>query len=381
MRLPEFILMNLEPILAEWEAFARGIWPGGKSDPLTLRDHAKDILRATVADMKSAQTTSQQSDKSKGDGHPGTDSDRVNRASEVHGMGRVLSGFDLLAVVAEYRALRASVIRLWREGAPDSNVRDLDDLTRFNESVDQSLTEAIRSYTERVDQSRQMFLAILGHDLRGPLNSIMMSAAVLSQTPQLDAQSQGVTALISASVTAMARMLSDLLDFTGGSLDTRMPLSPATMDLERLCQEVIDETRAGSPTRTLRFHSSGDVTGEWDASRLRQVVSNLLGNAVQHGPETGSVDLTVRGEGSEVFLSVHNGGPAIPPDAMPTIFDPLVRVASPESQKQRRPGSIGLGLYIAREVVTAHGGAIEVKSSAEAGTVFTVRLPRQPAMR
>lgn len=381
MRLADFILGNIEPILDEWEAFARSVWPGEKTDPLTLRDHAEDILRATARDMKSVQSATQQSDKSKGDGQPGADSDRVNRASEVHGTGRVLSGFDLLAMVAEYRALRASVIRLWRESAPESNVRDLDDLTRFNESIDQSLTEAIRSYTERVDRSRQMFLAILGHDLRGPLNSVMMSAAVLSQTPQLDAQSKGVTALISASATAMARMLGDLLDFTGGSLDARMPLSRATMDLERLCQEVVDETRAGFPTRTIRFHSRGEVTGEWDAGRLRQVVSNLLGNAVQHGPETGSVDLTLRGEGSEVFLSVQNGGPPIPSDAMPTIFDPLVRVASPASQKQRRPGSIGLGLYIAREIVTAHAGAIEVKSSAEAGTVFTVRLPRQPATR
>jgi signal transduction histidine kinase len=112
------------------------------------------------------------------------------------------------------------------------------------------------------------------------------------------------------------------------------------------------------------------------------VVSNLLGNAVQHGADTGPVELSVRGEDPDVLLAVRNGGPPIPPDALPTIFEPLVRGASsPELQKQRRPGSIGLGLYIAREVVTAHGGTIGVTSSAEAGTVFTVRLPRHSARR
>jgi signal transduction histidine kinase len=180
MRLADFILANIEPILVEWEAFARGIWPGAKRDPVELRDHAKDILRATAWDMKSAQTATQQSDKSKGDGDEGAGSDRVDGASDVHAVGRVRSGFDLLAVVAEKRALRASVIRVWRESRPDPDTRDLVDLTRFNESIDQSLTEAIRSYTERVDGSRQMFLAIVGHDLRNPVLSMMMSADALA---------------------------------------------------------------------------------------------------------------------------------------------------------------------------------------------------------
>ena len=381
MRLADFILANIESILAEWESFARGVWPGAKTDPLALRDHAEDILRATASDMKSVQTATQQSDKSKGEGHAGADSVRVNGASDVHAVGRVSSGFNLLAVVAEYRALRASVIRLWRESAPAPDVRDLDDLTRFNESIDQSLTKAVGSYTQRVDRSRQMFLAILGHDLRNPLNSMMMSATALSRSGQLDAESSDIAAQISASAAAMARMISDLLDFTGAGLGAGMPVSPAAMDLKSVCQQVVDEMRAAYPARTLRFKPHGDLTGRWDAHRLRQLVSNLLGNAVQHGASDGPVDLSVSAEGADVVLAVHNGGRPIPPGALPTIFDPLVRGISPELQKQRRPGSIGLGLYIARAVVTAHGGAIDVKSSEEAGTVFTVRLPRHPASR
>jgi hypothetical protein len=376
VRLADFILGNIEPILIEWEAFARAIWPGPDTEPAELRDHAADILRATAWDMKSAQTAAQQSDKSRGDGHDGADSARIDGASDVHAVGRVRSGFDMMSVVAEYRALRASVIRLWRDSAPAPDSRDLVDLTRFNESIDQSLTEAVRSYTDRVDRSRQMFLAILAHDLRNPLNSMMMSAEGLSLTAGLDADCVEMTSQIASSAAAMAKMISDLLDFTGTGLGAAMPLSPARMDLGPLCREVVDETRAAHPKQPLRFEARGDLTGDWDAGRLRQVVSNLLGNAVQHGGASAPVDLSVSGDESGVGLTVRNGGPPIPRDALATIFDPLVRGASPHVQKQRRPGSIGLGLYIAREVVAAHGGTIAVESSADTGTVFKVRLPR-----
>jgi hypothetical protein len=142
MRLADFILANVEPILAEWETFARGIWPGAAADPATLRDHAEDILRATARDMKSAQTAARQSDKSQGEDRGGEGSARLEEASAVHAVVRVASGFDLLLVVAEYRALRASVIRLWQESGREPDRHDLADLTRFNESIDQSLAKA-----------------------------------------------------------------------------------------------------------------------------------------------------------------------------------------------------------------------------------------------
>jgi signal transduction histidine kinase len=153
------------------------------------------------------------------------------------------------------------------------------------------------------------------------------------------------------------------------------------MDLGTLCREVLDEMRAAHGACAVHFEPQGDLTGEWDGARLRQLVSNLLGNAIQHGGANCRVDLWARGDGPDVVLAVRNEGPPIPRDALATIFDPLARGTSPEMQKRRRPGSIGLGLYIAHEVVTAHGGAIDVKSSEEAGTVFTVRLPRQRAGR
>src|SRR5688572_27962823 len=149
MRLGDFIVVNVEPILKEWKAFARGITPGAKMDSLALRDHASEILLATVADMRSAQSATQRSAKSRGRaGHDVLSS--LNGASEHHAIGRLGSGFDLLDVVFEYRALRASVLELWRESQPAPDEYEVDDITRFNESIDQSVAKVVSSYTERV---------------------------------------------------------------------------------------------------------------------------------------------------------------------------------------------------------------------------------------
>ena len=376
MRLVNFIVSNMESIVVEWEAFARGIMPGAKMDSLALRDHAEDILLATVQDMQSSQSVSQQSDKSKGLSQGGADAAVLNGASEKHAAGRLGSGFDLMEVVSEYRALRASVLRLWRDSAPEADERDVDDLTRFNESIDQSLATAVSSYTKRVDQARDMFLAILSHDLRSPLNSIAVSAGLLGRLGQPDAQTFGCATQISTSAGVMAGMISDLLDYTRTRLGAGMPVSPAPMDLGNLCHELFNEYRAAHPSRLIRFKSEGELSGDWDSDRLRQLVSNLLGNAVQHGDESAAVDFNLKGEMADVIILIQNGGPPIPEGELPRIFDPLVRGSSAGKPRRNRPGSIGLGLYIAREIARSHGGRIDVTSSEEAGTAFTVRLPR-----
>jgi signal transduction histidine kinase len=179
MRLADFILSNVEPILAECEIFARSIGAGENLNQLALRDHAGQILLATARDMKSSQTIAQRSKKSKGEKHEGKDSDALDGASDLHAVDRLGLGFDMLEVMSEYRALRASVLQLWHDTGPGADERDVDDLTRFNESINQSLAKAVASYTNRVDQARDMFLAILSHDLRNPLNSIAMTAHIV----------------------------------------------------------------------------------------------------------------------------------------------------------------------------------------------------------
>jgi signal transduction histidine kinase len=392
MRLADFIVSNIEPILMEWEVFARGIAPCAGMDALALRDHAQDILLATVQDMKSSQSATERSAKSRGHhGHRGgvtgdgaaLSGMGLNGASELHAVGRLGSGFDLMEVVSEYRALRASVLQLWRDSEPEPHERDVDDLTRFNESIDQSVAKAVSSYTKRVDQARDMYLAILSHDLRNPLNSIAMSAEVLrhADLDQRAAEALGCASQISTNAQVMARMIGDLLDYTRTRLGAGMPVSPARMDLAVLCRELFDEYRTAHPNRVIRFQSDGEQIDEWDVDRLRQAISNLLGNAVQHGDETASINLKVTGDTSEVVVLVHNGGPPIPPGELPRIFEPLVRGAGAEHPRRNRPGSIGLGLYIAREVARSHGGRIDVTSSQEAGTAFIMHLPRHSLVK
>jgi signal transduction histidine kinase len=379
MRLADFIVANMEAILVEWEAFARGIAPGAKMDTLALRDHADAILLATVHDMQSSQSAPQRAAKARG--RPMDDGAALNGASEMHAVGRLGSGFDLMEVVSEYRALRSSVLELWRDSAPEVHERDVEDLTRFNESIDQSLTKAVSSYTKRVDQSRDLFLAILSHDLRNPLNSIAMSAALLPQLANSSSESRQTASQISSSVSLMARMIGDLLDYTRTRLGAGMPVLPAPMNLGTLCQAVFDEYRSSFPDRIIRFESAGDLTGSWDSDRLRQMISNLLGNAVQHGATDAPIVMKLRGEASDVVFVVHNGGPPISPGELSKIFEPLVRGSSTGKPTANRPGSIGLGLYIAREIALSHGGTIDVTSTRETGTSFTVRLPRHALVK
>ncbi|MBD2232404.1 HAMP domain-containing histidine kinase [Phormidium tenue FACHB-1052] len=343
---------------------------------LALRDDAEGMLRGTALDMQTGQSLAQQTSKSKGHGGAGDEeSDPLDHASALHGAARVGSGFDIMEVVSEYRALRASVLRLWRMSRPQIDINDLDDITRFNESLDQSLTEAIGSYTSRVEQSRRMFLAILGHDLRNPLNCISMATQLVARTANQDPGSAKALSIIEKNTEVVTRLISDLIDFAATGIGSAMPLTRDAVDLGKICRNVFEGFCLAYPQRTLRFHLAGDLTGNWDGARLRQVVSNLMGNAIQHGSTEEPVELSIASEGLTVVLSVHNEGPPIPPEMLDTIFDPLMRHTMPEATARRVPGSIGLGLYIVHEIVVAHGGTVEVASTTQEGTTFTVRLP------
>jgi signal transduction histidine kinase len=379
MRLAQFIRDNIEPILVEWESFARGIWPAGaRAEPAELRDSAAEILAAVVADMDAPQTGPERSEKSMGHGgRGGAESDRLDHASQVHGVARVGSGLALAAVVAEYRALRASVLRLWRASEPAADAHDLDDVMRFDESIDQSLALAVDAFTHRLDATRKMFLAMLTHDLRNPLSAITLTAKLASSGIGGPEQLPAQLGQILQSATAIADLTSDLADFSNSSLGVGVPLSPGRADLRALCDDVRRETRAAHPGREIRCDVRGNPAGTWDAHRLRQLVSNLLRNAIQHGSATEPVTVTIDGTSADaVELTVHNLGPPIPADVLPTIFDPLVR-APTTVQARRTPGSVGLGLYIVREIAAAHGGTAELTSTSATGTTVTIRLPRR----
>lgn len=179
---------------------------------------------------------------------------------------------------------------------------------------------------------------------------------------------------VSEHAETMRRMVDDLLELAAIRWSGGMTVSPASMDLLPLCCELVDEMKVIHPAREFTLNYQGDLTGEWDQARLRQLLSNLLGNAAQHGSPDAPVVLSVDATEFDVRLAVRNCGNAIPEEQVATLFDPFKHpLVGPIS---RRPGGAGLGLYIAREVVTAHQGSIHVHSDPEA-TVFVVRLPRQ----
>lgn len=377
MRLADFILENVEPIITEWETFASNLASGTTMTKPALRDHVKGILLTTVQNMEVSQSPAQQAKTSADQGDASSEeSEQLNHASQRHGLDRMGSGFDIVEVVAEYRALRASVLHLWRQNRSQKNLNDLDDITRFNESIDQSLSVAVGSYTHHVEQSRRLFLAILGHDLRDPLSRIYVAAQLASRSANEDPNSAKALSMIKTDTQTVTQLVSDLIDFASTGLGSAMPLTRKRVDLAKLCHQVFEKFCFAHPQRTLRFHSAGDLTGDFDGARLQQVVSNLMGNALQHGAPEGPIDLSLASEGPILVLSIRNEGQPIPAEMLAMIFDPLMRHAIPESAGQKASGSIGLGLYIVRAIVIAHEGTVEVSSTAEEGTVFTVRLPR-----
>jgi signal transduction histidine kinase len=373
MRLADFIRENYDVIIADWEQFARTKSPAATDmTGQQLRDHARALLEAAVEDLDARQTDAEQERKSKGLGRER----RMSSVAQAHAIQRMRAGFRLDQLVSEYRALRATVVRLWDEALADtSDATTRRDLTRFNEAIDEALTESITCFTEKLDEYRDQFLAVLGHDLRNPLGAIKMSATLLTRSEALDAKHLKAASRIVRTSERMARMVGDLLDLMRTRLGQGISITRVPGNLENVCRQVIDEFSALHPDRQLVLTCEGDLLGEWDQDRLAQIISNLVGNALQHGAGDRPVTIRAFSEGDTVILAVHNDGPAIPQASLKKIFDPLVRSAA-TTESPGEPNSMGLGLFIVRELANVHGGTVEVASTDEGGTTFTVRLPR-----
>ncbi|ROM96106.1 sensor histidine kinase KdpD [Pseudomonas brassicacearum] len=373
MRLSEFIVTHVDRIVDEWELFARTIAPDPDSmDRTLLRDHATLILLAASRDMKTAQTGLEQAAKARGEGPEKTPS--LDKAAASHGELRHNVGFDLVQMTSEFRHLRASVIRLWVNSLESPDVVYMQDMIRFNEAIDEALAESTAAYAEQVNRSRDIFLAILGHDLRTPLQAVNMSTEMLLRKAKLESDAQTYVASIRSSARHMAAMVNDLLELVRSRLGSGLPIEPAPMDLAAAAKAALDEAGAGQPDCNSQLIVEGDTHGIWDRTRLGQLLQNLVGNALQHGANRHPVTLSIMGEKDQVTLTMHNHGEPIPAEALPTIFDPLVRSASEELAGPST--SLGLGLFIVKQVVDAHQGTIEVSSSEAEGTTFSVVLPR-----
>lgn len=376
MRLPQFIAENTESILAEFEEFARTHTTAGDTmDIAALRDHAAGMLSTIALDISEHQSEEAQEIKSKGDA-PAPD-DAGPTAAEQHGTDRAVSGFTLDEMFAEYRALRGSVLRLWTEAAERRlDEQDVEDLIRFNEAIDQSLAESITQFSTGLDRAREMFIAILGHDLRSPLGAVLTASDFLETEGGLEDANLTMARRIHSSAERMRKLIADLLDFTTARLGHGLPVDREEADIAEIARETLAEIGGQYPDRELRFAAAGDAGGEWDPQRISQVLSNLIGNAVQHGAAGTPIAVNVTGGDDEVVVSVHNRGSVIRAEDIGRIFDPFRRITTGDAQGGVA-GSMGLGLYIAQQIAFAHGGRIEVRSSAADGTTFLLHLPRE----
>jgi PAS domain S-box-containing protein len=248
------------------------------------------------------------------------------------------------------------------EGRAAAVVLALDDTT------DEWLARTERDANERF---RELFIGMLGHDLRSPLSSVVTGACVLRRAGDLNATQERTVERLERAGERMGRMVEQMLDFARSRLGGGIPVVCRPTSMHDLVRAIVAEVQPEQGPSRIDLELEGDGEGEWDPDRLGQVVANLVGNALTHGAQDGRVSVRVRGEPGSVTLQVHNDGPPIPENLLPVMFDPFRR-----AEVNGRGQGLGLGLYIAKQIVHAHGGALTVESSADAGTTFTVTLPR-----
>jgi signal transduction histidine kinase len=320
--------------------------------------------------MDSPQTSAQQREKSRG---KAAYENALDRITGEHASMRLDFGFGLEQVMAEYRALRASVLWLWSETNPSNEAQHRDEVIRFNETIDQAIAEVTRRFADRATRYSDRFLGILAHDVRNPLHLINLAAEhLLIDGAHEETRIENASRILRG-VKRIDRLMNDLAVLVRHRVSQPVPLTKTNLDLGDICEEALEEARASHVDVVFEVQRRGDLIGNWDRERLVEVVSNLAVNAVVHASAK-RVDLKVEDQGPFVILEVTNQGSPIPADKLESIFEPLVYH---HHQTPSEPSKgLGLGLFIVREIAKAHGGTVHVSSSASEGTTFSVHLPR-----
>ncbi len=367
MTLADFIVENLDEILEEWVEFARTLASGSHLELEALRDHARAMLLTVARDMTTHQSDARQRSKSRGE--VSVSESQTGSAAFAHGDQRYIEGFTIPELVSEYRALRATVIRLW---ARDTTLeeRTLYELTRFNESIDQLLAESVFKFLEQLQHARELFMGVLGHDLRTDLQLILACSDRLERSSSKEAIKEYVPH-IRESTNNIRAMAEDLLDVARTRLGGQLPMDIGQVDAALACDEVLHPFRVLYPQCDFRLQIDGSVSGEWDRKRLQQMLANLVRNAAQHGDMTRPITLSAHRLDDTVVFKVHNYGAPIPSAQISHVFNPMQ-----QGERRNDPTSLGLGLYIASTIAKGHAGTLAVASSEAEGTTFTATLPR-----
>ena len=371
MLLSEFIMANLEEIIREWVEFAATILPEKHFDDAALRDDAAEMLTTIAREMEASQTAQQQTTKSQGLAPRSAE----DTSAETHSLVRLGQGFNQVQVISEFRALRATVIRLWLNSSPELDGAAMYQLIRFNEGIDQAVCESAVRFMKKVEESTDFAVAVLAHDLRNPLNAIMSGAQLLEEAPnRINEDSlRTIGSEIFESGKQMTRLINNLLDFTRTRLGQSLPVRPVEIDLAPVCRNTVAEIAAANPDRTIQLDCPDHLLGRFDGTRISQMVSNLVANAIHHGDPETPVIAKVSLDDHNITLQIHNEG-TIEESALPTIFD--TPRPQDEDEGEKYFGHLGIGLFVVKKIIEAHSGTITVSSTAAGGTTFVASLPR-----
>ena len=371
--LADYIELHLETIVEQAIRFAKTVEVGTPLDDVELRDHLPEIVEAIVADLRTPQTAAEQFEKS--EGRAVAPAGRPRSAAGTHALHRAHSGYSISHLVSEYRALRASVLQLWAD-APGQAAASPEEVTRFNEAIDEAIAESVVHYADEVERWRSIFLGVLGHDLRSPLSAIMMTSNLIAKMA-VDAPVADAAQRLIRSGERMRDLLDNLLVYNRAQMGVGFQVEKADVDLVGACRDELELLQAAMPDSAIRFRSPVVVRGMFDATRIREALANLVVNAQKYGTPDGGISVELRDEGDSVALVVGNAGAAIPPATIDLMFEPLRRagVAGGDTAGEAERSSLGLGLFIVNQIALAHAGTIRAES-ADGTTTFTLQLPR-----
>jgi signal transduction histidine kinase len=292
------------------------------------------------------------------------------RLAEGHALQRLGYGVGLETLTREYSKLRVVLLQLLM--TIEESQENREQIVRLHEGMDRAINECMRRYATRREEVRERFVAILGHDLRDPLSTVVISANSLAANPALKPEHRVVAARIVRACDRMQRMISDVLDFARGHLGTGIPAYPTLNDMGEICRAAADEIIGANPQREVVVDLNGDLRGAFDRDRVHQALTNLLANAIYHSEGRIEVRAYETGDRDAIITEVTSHGEKIPEDLRERMFDPF---AHGDMTSPRR--GLGLGLFIVQQIAIAHGALCDVASTDQA-TTFSIRWPRTP---
>ncbi len=373
MKFIPFIKKHTEEITDEWVKFAQDNISGvNKMQLEEVRDHIKQMLERIVESMETSETDAQQEKKSKGNKNM---SSGESKAANQHGEQRADKGFDAMELSSEFRALRASVLRLWEINSKTEEWEtDFHDMIRFNEAVDELWLISLDRFQDKVDERKNWVMGIVGHDLRNPLAAISGVQSILKLSKNLSEKERSLLGRAGSSVKRMTELIDNLLELTDLRLGSGMKIHKAPVDLSEQSEKIVQEVQLAYPEAELIIQSPGPVQGEWDVVKLDQLMTNLITNALRHGKPGGPVTVNISAKGNEAFFKVHNEGSPVPEEIKDMISKGMVTKTNGDHRKKE---SYCLGLYIVKQIVDGHKGQINLISTEEKGTTFKITLPRR----